>query len=197
MKQITFLSQNVRGVKTDARIVELCHVMKKRNAIAACLQETWRKGQEVLDFEQYRLISSGLNEATCRRGSQGVAICLNPDGVDAWNAAGLETHSDLGPRVLAIRLLLRDKHNRDVGVFLVSAYAPVRNAPEHTWNEFLIYLTTCLNRKRNDDILVIGCDCNSSMGVNRSKESGPLGNFGISHVNDSGKRMLSDLAIQE
>lgn len=197
MKQITFLSQNVRGVKTDARIVELCHVMKKRNAIAACLQETWRKGQEVLDFEQYRLISSGLNEATCRRGSQGVAICLNPDGVDAWNAAGLETHSDLGPRVLAIRLLLRDKHNRDVGVFLVSAYAPVGNAPEHTWNEFLIYLTTCLNRKRNDDILVIGCDCNSSMGVNRSKESGPLGNFGISHVNDSGKRMLSYLAIQE
>ena len=81
MKQITFLSQNVRGVKTDARITELCHVMKRRNAIAACLQETWRKSQ-VLDFEHYFLVSSGQNETTCRRGSQGVAICLSPDGVE-------------------------------------------------------------------------------------------------------------------
>lgn len=197
MKQITFLSQNVRGVKTDTRIVELCRVMKRRNAIAACLQETWRKGQEVLEFDQYYLISSGQKETTCRRGSQGVAICLSPDGVDAWNAAGLETHSDLGPRVVAIRLLLKDIHKKDVGVFMISAYAPVGNAPEHTWNEFLINLTTCLSRKRNDDILVIGCDCNSSMGVNCSKESSPLGNFGIPYVNDSGKRMLSYLAIQE
>ena len=35
------------------------------------------------------------------------------------------------------------------------------------------------------------------MGVNRSNDSSPLGKFGISHVNESGKRMLSYLAIQE
>ena len=197
LKRITFLSQNVRGVKTDSRITELCQVMRKRDIIAACLQETWRKGQEVLECDQFFLVSSGQNEPTCRRGSQGVAICLSPEGIDAWKAAGLESHQDLGPRVIAVRLLLKDIHNKDVGVFVISAYAPIGEAPGQHWEDFFNNLTACMSRKRSSDILVIGCDCNSSMGVNNSKDISPIGKFGITHVNESGKRLLTYLAIQE
>ena len=52
----------------------------------------------------------------------------------------------------------------DVGLFLISAYAPVNKAPENEWEGYFDKLITCLRRKRNKDIIVIGTDCNSSMG---------------------------------
>ena len=61
-----------------------------------------------------------------------MGILLSPDRVSAWKAAGMETHTDLGARIIAVRLLLRDHQNRDLGVFLVSAYAPIGNAPEES-----------------------------------------------------------------
>ena len=111
--------------------------MKERNAIAACLQETWISGFELLENDSYKLISSGLDRTSQlgNRGSQGVAIVLNPDGVEAWKAAEYEKHIDLGARVIAIRLLLHDHERRNIGLFLVSAYAPIGTAPEDEWDE--------------------------------------------------------------
>ena len=37
------------------------------------------------------------------RGSQGVGIVLNGDGISAWKAAGYEKHIDYGARIIAIR----------------------------------------------------------------------------------------------
>ena len=70
--------------------------------------------------------------------------------------ASSELHNDFGACIIAIRLLLKDIHNKDVSVFLVSAYAPVGNAPDDVWNEHLDKLTTCIERKRKSDILIIG-----------------------------------------
>ena len=119
-----------------------------------------------------------------------MAICLNSDGIHAWKAAGSESHTDLGARVVAIRLLLSDSSKKDVGIFLISAYAPVGNAPDVIWNDFFDKLSTCISRKRAEDILVIGADCNASMGLDATRNS-PLGRFGLSYVNASGKRFLS------
>ena len=47
----------------------------------------------------------------------------------------------------------------------------------------------------SNDILVIGTDTNSSMGHASENDDGPLGNFGLPHVNDSGRRFLSYLSI--
>ena len=90
--------------------------MKGRNAIATCLQETWRSGFELLENDSYKLITSGLSmtDQLGKRGSQGVAIALNPDGVTAWKAAEYEKHTDLGARVIAVRLLLKDHERRGV-----------------------------------------------------------------------------------
>ena len=85
IRTIQILSQNVRGLRSNTRLELLFNVMKGRNAIVACLQETWQSGFELLENDSYKLITSGLNttDQLGKRGSQGVAIALNPDGVTA------------------------------------------------------------------------------------------------------------------
>ena len=123
----TIISQNVRGLKSAEKLDVLFSVMEVRNVFAACLQETWRSGMEVLQHDKYRLITAGLDpkDVKCRRGSQGVAIALSPLAVSYWEAGGSEFHTDLGARVIAVRLSMMDRMKKEVGVFLVSAYAPV------------------------------------------------------------------------
>ena len=196
IRTVKFLSQNVRGMKKDTRIEILLNVMKERNAIATCIQETWRTGIELLERNSFIIVSNGLEQNAQRgnRGSQGVAIALNPDGEAAWKAGGYEKHMNFGARVLAIRLLLKDHQNRDIGVFLISTYAPIGNASDDEWDLYFDQLSSCIAKKSKNDILLIGLDTNSSMGTSTEKED-PIGRFGISHVNDSGRQFRSFLAI--
>ena len=113
-RKVEFLSQNVRGIKSNGRLDELFEVLSTRKVMAMCLQETWRCGNEILEHGQYMLFTTGLDRASQQgnRGSLGVAIALSPEGVSAWKAAGGEVHTDLGARVMAMRLLLKDQHNK-------------------------------------------------------------------------------------
>ena len=86
IKTISFISQNARGIKSENRLEELFYVLSQRKNVAGvCLQETWRFDKEMLEYESYKLITSGLNknEVNGNRGSQGVGIILNKDGVVA------------------------------------------------------------------------------------------------------------------
>ena len=196
IRTVKILSQNVRGMKNDTRIEILLNVMKERNAIAVCLQETWRNGIELLEHDSFKILSVGLDKNTQQgnRGSQGVAIALNSDGEAAWKAGGYEMYTEFGARVMAVRLLMRDYQNRDIGVFLISAYAPIGNAPEEEWGLYFDQLSSCIAKKRQNDILLIGSDTNSSFGISPENED-PVGNFGISYINDSGRRFKSYLSI--
>ena len=126
-----------------------------------------------------------------------MSIVLNKEGVAAWKAAGYEKHVNFGARVMALRLLFKDVNNKDVAVFLVSAYAPVGNAPDQEWDVYLDKLSSCMNKKRKGDILIIGSDCNSSVGCNTGNDDGPLGKNGLSHTNASGLRFFSFLAMHQ
>ena len=151
MKKVCFASQNVRGLKSNTRLEVLFNVLSKRKYVwGACLQETWRIGHEVIDYDDFKLVTVGLEKdsaVTNNRGSQGVGIVLNKDGVAAWKAAGYEKHVNFGARVMALRLLFKDVNNKDVAVFLVSAYAPVGNAPDQEWDVYLDKLSSCMNKK--------------------------------------------------
>ena len=69
------LSQNVRGLKRVEKKEELFSNLRRRNAFAAMLQETWLTGEETLSAEGFNLICSSLtSEQQRKRGSQGVAI---------------------------------------------------------------------------------------------------------------------------
>ena len=197
------VSQNVRGLKSDARLEELFASILRHDTFAACLQETWRCGNETLENGSCRLIHAGLDaDEQSTRGSQGVAIVLSARGVDSWRAAGSITHQDLGARVVAIRLLVQDIEKRDVGVFLVSAYAPIGVADNNVWDDFFANLDRCIARKQRGDILLIGADTNSSMGCKDSvderietHQQHPLGKFGLHHTNNAGERFASYLAV--
>ena len=155
----TVVSQNVRGLKSESRLDELFSIIKARNILAACVQETWRSCFEVIEYDSCRLITVGLDDADqCRRGSQGAGIALSARGVDAWKAEGSVVHKDFGARVIAVRLIMQDSQKRDVGLFLVSAYAPVGTADEQQWDEYLENVDRCISRKPSNDILVIGSD---------------------------------------
>ena len=95
---------------------------------------------------------------------------------------------------MAIRLLLEDQKKRDVGVFIISTYAPVGNTPDDVWDIFFEQLDNCIARKTSNDILVIGTDTNSGMGHASENYDSLLGNFGLPHVKDSGRRFLSYLS---
>ena len=64
IKKVQIISQNVRGIKSETRLEELFNVIAKRNALAVCLQETWRNGNDLLEQGQFKLISSGLELVT-------------------------------------------------------------------------------------------------------------------------------------
>ena len=85
-----------------------------------------REGVNALTYEQSKILLAGLDpvEVTCNRGSQGVGIILSDSAEKAWKAAGSVVHNDLGARVIAARLLVKDAQGKNIHIFLVSAYAP-------------------------------------------------------------------------
>ena len=147
---IRLVSQNARGLKSEEKMEELTLSMKARGIFASCIQETWRSGKDTVDINQCKLVFAGLDvkEQRSNRGSQGVGIVLSSQAVDAWRAAGCELHNDLGARIIAVRLLMRDKKGKDIGVFLISAYAPIGIADENLWRPSSILLIFVLQGRK-------------------------------------------------
>ena len=197
LKTLTIVSQNVQGIKSEERIEELCSTLRKRKIFAACIQETWRSGNNMLLNAEFVIVTNGLpkDKNTSNRGSQGVGIVLSPAAQTAWEAAGSIVHDVHGSRVLAIRLKVKDRQNRDIFIFLVSAYAPIGKADQTEWDEYFSNLSDCLDKKHETDILILGTDTNSSMGC--SPEYDCLGRFGIDYVNEAGRRLASYLSMSQ
>ena len=197
-----FISQNCLGLKTATRLTELIYVLQNRRAFAAFLQETWRTGTEVLSVEGWTLVGSAP-PSQHGRGSMGVGIVLSPPATAALD----ETHTDLGPRVVAVRLLGREPqgrisgNERAVGMFLISGYAPVSTADEADWDAYYATLTLAIGRAHQGDIIMLGTDGNASVGRgslsgSSDDRAGAVGPFGLAHMNDSGRRLRAFVETQ-
>jgi len=192
-----FVSANVQGMKNDHKCEEIVHAMSTQNIFAATLQETWRSGREQLSLRNYSFILNGP-ETQSGRGSTGVGIVLNPLALDAWKAASCELHNDLGPRIIAIRLCLPTVHSSSpIGIFLISCYAPISTDSEENWTSYYTNLSECISRKINSDLLVIGSDCNASIGIRNQNTDNlyidSIGQHGLNKLNSSGQRLLNFL----
>ena len=183
------------------KIHELISSMKERQIFAGCLQETWRTGLANFELDGCYLLTSGLsqNSVKSRRGEQGVCIVLSPEALLSWKASGYELHNDFGARVMGIRLLLKDNKDNDVGLFLISAYAPIGSAKQPLWDDFIETLEQCISRKRPNDILIVGCDANSSVGTlsNLDNHEGikSVGKYGLPYQNHSGIRFRTYMEV--
>ena len=135
-KHVKIVTQNCRGLKTKEGLQLLAEEFQRRQIFAAALQETWRKGSEVLQHKQTTIITHGPAQQK-GRGRKGVAIVLSCVATAAWQAGGSKVFTDdaeEGGRVMAIRMECEDAKERKVGVFLVAAYAPVGAAPQSDWD---------------------------------------------------------------
>ena len=87
----------------------------------------------------------------------------------------------------------------EVGLFLISAYAPIGNANQKPWDNFIEKLEICKSRKHSRDILVIGCETNSSIGTSKKCSNygsmRSIGPFGLTHRNSSGVRFSTYLEV--
>ena len=192
------VSQNLLGLKSEARLEEFFFSFKSRGLLAACVQETWRTGKDTLENGGCLLFLSGLKEMKSNRGEQGVGIALSEHGVAAWKEAGSVLHNDFGGRIIAIRLQLRDARGKPVCIFLVSAYCPIGSSDPEKWEEFLAQLDSCVARKVRGDVLLIGIDSNSSIGTMQRGENPTMtavGPHGCKHLNPAGERFRTYLEV--
>ena len=178
---------------------ELCDVLQQRRAFAACVQETWRHGSEDVDFGGWLYLGIGP-DLQRGRGSQGVGIFLSPLAVAAWRLGGWEQHR-LSPRVMAVRLQVRDVHcGKQLGAFVLNSYAPVSTSPEEEWDAYYAAVASALSHRRAGDVLVWCCDANASVGAlqsERPQHAGAVGCFGLAHTNASGRRLRTFLELRQ
>ena len=194
----SILTQNCLGMKSATRKTELISVLRQREPLAVCLQETWRTGVEELSEDGWLFIGSAPASQQ-GRGSMGVGIMLSPLGVTALD----ERHTDLGPRVVAVRLLVNEtggpRPRRQLGLFTISGYAPVSTASDAEWDAYYDTLGCAISRARPGDTVIIGTDANASIGRGRldgsrgDTRAGGVGPHGLAHINESGRRMRSFL----
>ena len=111
----SIVSQNLRGLKSDARLLEVHFLsLRKCSIFSLCIQETWRHGCQILEHDQYCLILSDLDKKLMKsnRWEQDVGIALIPIAVAAWKESGFPVHDDFGGRTIAVGLMVKDKHNK-------------------------------------------------------------------------------------
>lgn len=175
------------------------------------IQETWRFEKEEFDLHGCKIIHAGLAHppaSTPRRrgrpGKEGVAIILGKIATEAWNNSNNFLYSH-DARIISARLVFPSENLRDkpISIYIVSAYAPTSNASNTTITAYLDELRTCINKKEQHDILIIGSDTNSSMGIKTSSNSqstnsvDSIGSYGLTDKNAAGIRFLSFLQSED
>lgn len=199
----TIISQNCRGLKSHTRIAELVDVLRRREAFAACVQETWRAGDEQLLEGDACFIGVGP-PAQQGRGSQGVGLVLSRLAVAAWREAGSDIWRH-GSRVIGVPLLVTDSSSgQKLGIALISAYAPVSTASQEEWDTYYDNLNACIACAPKGSVVLVGTDANASVGrgslgdrCNSNERVGAIGPFGLDHINSSGRRLRSYMETRE
>ena len=197
--------QNCRGLKTDGLLTELVDALNIRKGFALGVQETWRTGTEQFEIDKYTFLGVGPPEQLSRRGSCGTGIILSPEATSAWKAAAGTSPNlfcDFGPRIIALRMLVFDEHQKPLYLFMISAYAPVSTAPDAEHDEFELLLDAALSKRQPGDVLILCADINASIGRDgtctddpdiNTYQYGAVGPFGINYTNDAGRRFRTFL----
>eukprot|EP00957_Ditylum_brightwellii_P076759 5834255-Ditylum_brightwellii.AAC.1 len=76
---------------------------------------------------------------------------------------------------MALRLITHDDQGREVGLVLLSAYAPIGAADEEEWINFLADLDIALQICKTNDAIIFGIDGNASIGKGDGIVCGPHG----------------------
>eukprot|EP00957_Ditylum_brightwellii_P114124 8700450-Ditylum_brightwellii.AAC.1 len=82
----------------------------------------------------------------------------------AWGQSGMEL-AHISARIIALHMIVADNKNRDIGLVLIRAYAPMVSQSEEDWTSFFNNYNKALQLCKRDNIIITRMDTNSSMGV--------------------------------
>ena len=119
-------------MKSDSAVTELVNSLRCRFGFSLGPQETWRCGKENFEEDGFTFLGYGPDTQQ-GRGSCGVGLLIvSPAATTAWRDAGPDNlYNDLGPRVIAARMLVNDlASGDDLGIFQISAYDPTSDSSD-------------------------------------------------------------------
>ena len=139
------ITQNVRGFPDDEvdnqKIKSLINQMKENKWNAACLQETWRLGDNEYKIGEHLVVTHGHKNKSNKKGrvKGGVCIILNPELAEAYKNSDqpkitTEAKGKFGGRFLGIPLHLpnfddiQEKLKHDLIILISPVYHPVDNS---------------------------------------------------------------------
>ena len=188
-------------MKRDDLLTEVVAGLRARSGFSLGLQETWRTGVEEITEDGYTFLGAAPDEQDSRRGVCGVGLLLSPLATSAWKAAGPDNlHNDLGPRIIAVRMMVEDANKQQLGIFQVAAYAPTSTAPREVQDAYEAALSEVIARRTPSDILIICADINASIGrgcLDGHNGYTAVGPHGIDHMNEAGRRLRSFLELHD
>jgi len=143
-----FISQNVQGYNGYKEQV-LYAFMRQRGVFLSCLQETWQVRTSLIDENAGFVVvrTNAIPPAGRGHASGGFAIVLSAPARRAWADASSYI-ARYGPRVMAVRLKIRDSEDKALDILVVCAYAPTSEKPAAEREEFLSQATADLLRTR-------------------------------------------------
>eukprot|EP00957_Ditylum_brightwellii_P185148 14099550-Ditylum_brightwellii.AAC.1 len=82
--------------------------------------------------------------------------------MQAWTQGSMNI-ARVSARVIALRMTVLYYRKKEIGLVLISAYAPIVIAHEEEWSSFLHNFDTALQVCKPNDITLIGMDGSSSL----------------------------------
>ena len=154
--------------------------MSRKKVDVMLLQETWSPdpaGRWITPSGYLFLLHGAPRKADSGRRTCGVGFVLSPSAANAWEAAGApfvnHPSSDGCARLASIRLSVREKSNRLVNFFLLSAYLPDQSYEStHPLETALDDMGSAIARRESTDVLVIGIDANVQIGKSALRTNG-------------------------
>ena len=86
--EFSIASQNVRGLKNDAKLEGILNYMIENNVHVFLFQETWLVGNKTQVIRGHMIFFHGLNKLLNRRGERGVVITFSPKFTEFYESAG-------------------------------------------------------------------------------------------------------------
>jgi hypothetical protein len=200
---LNIISQNVRGFRLSKEC-ELFNRIKQRKIYAAVLQETWRCGNTTMKDPESGcvVLNHGPELKPCKRGALGVAVVLSPEAAIAWGRSGNKLVY-FGERIICIRIQIEDEFEKTLRLFIVSAYAPDSSRPQIEKDNFTEQLQCCFDACDEEEIMIVGMDCNASIGIRSKHDEDNVGKdrvrgqYGVNYENIAGKELHALLGVNE
>ena len=94
-----------------------------------------------------------------------------------------------------VKLMARYNKKKNMTLMIVAAYAPDSHHKSATKQLYLDNLNRCVKSCGKKEILIIGADCNASVGIRSSSKDKVRGPYGDKHVNTAANLLNDYMAM--